>query len=80
MSTEIRIKADEARRLKNDSAFSAFMQDVREEQMNAFANSAAEDTAAREEAHAIMRALNQIEMKLDAAITAETFLDRKQRK
>ena len=80
MSTEIRIKADEARRLKNDSAFSAFMQDVREEQMNAFANSAAEDTAAREAAHGIIRALNQIEMKLDAAITAETFLDRKQRK
>jgi len=27
-----------------------------------------------------MRALNLIEMNLDAAITAETFLDRKQRK
>lgn len=80
MTTEIRIKADEARRLKSDSAFSAFVQDVRDEQMRLFANSGAADVAAREEAHGIIRALNQIEMKLDAAITAETFLDRKQRK
>ena len=80
MTTEIRIKADEARRLKADSAFSAFVQDVRDEQMRIFANSGAADVAAREEAHGIIRALNQIEMKLDAAITAETFLDRKQRK
>lgn len=80
MTTEIRIKADEARRLKADSAFSAFVQDVRDEQMRLFANSGAADVAAREEAHGIIRALNQIEMKLDAAITAETFLDRKQRK
>ena len=80
MTTEIRIKADEARRLKADSAFSAFVQDVRDEQMRLFANSGAADVAAREEAHGIIRALNQIEMKLDAAITAETFLDRQQRK
>ena len=80
MSVDVRIRADEARRLKSDSAFSDFLQEVREEQMSNFANSGAADTAAREEAHAIMRALNQIEMKLDAAITAETFLDRKQRK
>jgi hypothetical protein len=66
--------------LKADSAFSAFVQDVRDEQMRLFANSGAADVAAREEAHGIIRALNQIEMKLDAAITAETFLDRKQRK
>jgi len=80
VTTEVRIKADEARRLKADSAFSAFVQDVRDEQMRLFANSGAADVAAREEAHGIIRALNQIEMKLDAAITAETFLDRKQRK
>lgn len=80
MTTEIRIKADEARRLKADSAFSAFVQDVRDEQMRLFASSGAADVAAREEAHGIIRALNQIEMKLDAAMTAEAFLDRKQRK
>ncbi len=80
MTTEIRIKADEARRLKADIAFVAFMQEVRDEQIKLFADSGAADVADREEAHAIMRALNQIEMKLDAATTAEAFLDRQQRK
>mgnify|MGYP007057084996 CR=1 FL=1 len=80
MRTEIRIKADEARRLKNDSAFSAFMQDVRDDQIKVFTTSTASDVEAREAAHGIIRALNQIEMKLEAAMTAETFLDRKQRK
>jgi hypothetical protein len=80
MTTETRIKADEARRLKTDTAFVAFLQEVRDEQIKLFANSGAADVAAREEAHAIMRALNQIEIKLDAATTAEKFLDRKQRK
>lgn len=80
MTTEIRIKADEARRLKSDGAFLAFMQEVRDEQIKLFASSGAADVADREEAHAIMRALNQIEMRLDAATTAEAFLDRKQRK
>ena len=80
MSTEIRIKADEARRLKNDGAFSAFVQGVRDDQIKVFTDSVASDVEAREAAHGIVRALNQIEMKLEAAITAETFLDRKQRK
>ena len=78
--TEIRTKADEARRLKADSAFSAFVQDVRDDQIKVFTDSAASDVGAREAAHGIICALNLIEMKLDAATTAETFLDRKQRK
>ena len=80
MSTEIRIKADEARRLKADTAFLSFVQGVRDDQIKVFTDSVASDVEAREAAHGIIRALNQIEMKLDAAITAETFLDRKQRK
>ncbi len=80
MTTEIRIEADEARRLKNDTAFKQFMQSVRENQMQIFASSGAADVAVREEAHAIIRALNQIEVNLDAALAAETLLDRKQRK
>jgi len=80
VSADIRIKADEARRLKADSAFSAFVQKVRDDQIMVFTTSEASDVEAREEAHGIIRALNQIETKLDAAITAETFLDRKQRK
>ena len=77
MTTEIRIQADEAKRLKNDTAFQQFVQEVREGQMLTFANSAAHDVEKREEAHAIIRALNLIEVQLDAAIAAETLLDRK---
>lgn len=72
----IRIQAEEAKRLKNDTAFQQFMQDVRDVQISVFSNSAAEETQQREEAHAIMRALNQIEMQLEAAIAAERMLDR----
>ena len=78
MSTDIRIQADEAKRLKTDTAFLQFVQHVRDGQVKAFMDSAASDVEAREEAHAIMRALNQIEMVLDATIAAETLLDRKQ--
>ena len=80
MSTGIRIKADEARRLKNDTAFKTFMQSARENQMSIFAGSSASEVDVREEAHAIMRALDQIEATLDAAVMAEALLDRKQRK
>ena len=72
----IRLQADDAKRLKNDTAFQQFVQDVRDVQISIFSNSAAEETKQREEAHAIMRALNQIEMQLDAAIAAERMLDR----
>jgi len=77
MTTDIRIHAEEAKRLKNDTAFQQFVQDVRDSQMLAFANSASHDVEKREEAHAIIRALNLIEVQLDAAIAAETLLDRK---
>ena len=73
----IRIQADEAQRLKNDTAFQQFVQDVRDVQLSIFANSTASEVEQREEAHAIMRALNQIEMQLEAAIAAERMLDRK---
>ena len=72
----IRIQAEEAKRLKNDTAFVQFVQDVRDVQISIFTNSAAAQVEQREEAHAIMRALNQIEMQLDAAIAAERMLDR----
>jgi len=64
--------------LKNDTAFQRFVNDVRERQKEVFVTSAAEDIERREEAHSIIRALNLIEVNLDAAIAAETLLDRKQ--
>ena len=72
----IRIQTDEAKRLKNDTAFQQFVQDVRDVQISIFSNSTASEVEKREEAHAIMRALNQIEMQLDAAVAAERMLDR----
>ena len=78
MTTEIRIQSEDAKRLKNDTAFTQFVEDVRNEQIRLFTTSDAQDVEQREEAHAILRALNKIEVQLDAAIAAETLLDRKQ--
>ena len=78
VSTDIRITADEAKRLKNDTAFQRFVNNVRERQKEVFVTSAAEEIERREEAHSIIRALILIEVNLDAAIAAETLLDRKQ--
>lgn len=64
--------------MKNDTAFQRFVNNVRERQKEVFVTSAAEDIERREEAHSIIRALNLIEVNLDAAIAAETLLDRKQ--
>ena len=74
MSTDITVKAQEAMRLKNDTAFTQFIRDVREQQKEVFATSGAKDIEVREEAHAIIRALEAIEIQLDAAIGAERFL------
>ena len=78
MTTDAKIKAEDAKRLKNDTAFKQFVKDVRNEQIRLFTTSAAQDIEQREEAHAILRALDKIEVELDAAIMAETLLDRKQ--
>lgn len=77
MSVDVRVKADDAKRLMNDTAFKQFMSDVREDQKSIFANSMPDELSVREEAHAILRAVNKIEQLLNAAIAAETMLDRK---
>ena len=78
MTIDTRIKSEDAKRLKNDTAFSDFIEDVRNEQIRLFTTSGAQDIEVREEAHAVLRALTKIEVELDAAIMAETLLDRKQ--
>ena len=78
MTVETRIKSEDAKRLKNDTAFSDFIEDVRNEQIRLFTTSAAQDVEQREEAHAMLRAINQIEVQLDAVIAAKTLLDRKE--
>ena len=46
--------------------------EVRERQSDVFVNSAAHEVERREDAHAIIRAVKEIEVHLDAAIAAET--------
>lgn len=65
------IKADEARRLRNDTAFLQFIAAVRDKQIQHFLSSNPRDVEGREDAHAIVRALNLIEAELDAAEAAE---------
>ena len=74
MTRDVTATAQEAMRLKNDTASQQFIQDVREQQKEVFATSGAKDIEVREEAHAIIRALEAIEIQLDAAIGAERFL------
>lgn len=76
MSTVIRIQSQEAKRLKKDTAFMTFLNEVRENQLITFATSSAAEIERREDAHAIMRALNLIEAQLDAAIGDEVVLNR----
>lgn len=69
-----KINADDAKRLQTNGTFKQLLEEVRENQKQVFANSAADEIERREEAHAILRATNQIEAHLDAVVTAETLL------
>ena len=53
------------------------MKDLRERQKDIFADSAASDVEGREEAHAIIRALNEIEVSLKADVDAVTILKKR---
>ena len=68
------IKADDAKFLQKNGTFQMLLKEVRENQKEVFANSAADEIERREEAHAILRAVNQLEAQLDAVVTAETLL------
>lgn len=68
------IKGDDAKFLQKNVTFQMLLKEVRENQKEVFANSAADEIERREEAHAILRAVNQLEAQLDAVVTAETLL------
>lgn len=76
MSVNVMINANEARRLRDDTAFLQFMAAVRQSQINRFLSSGSDDVEIREDAHAIVRALNLIEAELDAAEAAELLENR----
>ena len=62
--------------LKNDW-FIETIQNLREEQKTIFANSSAEEVEKREDDHAILRALNAIEVSLKADVDSLTLLEKK---
>ncbi len=59
--------------------FQLIMKDLRNQQLEGFANSSADEVEKREDAHAILRALNQIEYILLADVDAEMLIEKKDR-
>ena len=59
--------------------FQLIMKDLRNQQLEGFANSSADEVEKREDAHAILRALNQIEYILQAYVNAEMLIEKKDR-
>ena len=73
---DIKRRANRAKSLMQSDAFVSVMQDLRDRQVAAFVNSAAEQAEAREDAHPMVRALNKIEEALQADVDAGTLLDK----
>jgi len=73
---DVKVRASRAKALMQSDAFTDAMKDLRDRQIDVFVSSGADDTSAREEAHAMVRALNRIEEALQADVDAGTILDR----
>lgn len=74
---EYKKRAARAKALLRDENFLSALEDLRERQKIVFVSSAAHEVEKREEAHSIVRALNQIEYLLQGDIDAETLVDKK---
>jgi|GEM_PF-532368 len=75
--SKIAEKASRAKRLRADEAFQEFMQEVRDGAIARFTESGADEVAAREEAHALLRALAEIDGTLESAIADESVENKK---
>ena len=74
---DIEQKAKRSHALLKNEWFIETIQNLREEQKTIFANSSAEEVEKREDAHAILRALNAIEVSLRADVDAMALLNKK---
>ncbi len=74
---DIEQKAKRSSFLLTNEFFIETFEDLREEQKTVFANSAASDIEAREEAHSIVRALNLIKAKLQTNVDTLALEERK---
>lgn len=70
-------KASRAKRLRADEAFQMLIQEVRDTAIARFLNSGATDTEARETAHSLIRAINEIDSTLQSWTDAKTVADKK---
>ena len=71
---DIEQKAKRSKSLLENEWFMKTMQNLREQQMNVFANSAATEVEKRENAHSMILALNAIQRELQADIDALTLI------
>ena len=74
---DIERKAKMSKSLLDSDSFKETMRDLRERQIDAFADSDVGEVEKREEAHAILRALNLIEQTLTSNVDALKFAQRK---
>ena len=71
------IKRAQAEQLLKDDTFKTVFDIIRQEQIKKFLKSGKSNTEAREDAHAMTRALNEFENILNRAITSENVNDKR---
>jgi hypothetical protein len=71
------ILKDQAKNLLADETFLDVFVSMRTNQCNVFLHSKSDEVEKREEAHALLRALNEIENVLQRAITDQDFRDKR---
>jgi len=74
---DIEQKAKRSKALLENEWFVETIKNLREDQKSIFANSSAQELEKREDAHAILRALNAIEVSLRADVDAMALLNKK---
>lgn len=74
---DIEQKAKRSKALLENEWFVETIKNLREDQKNIFADSSAQEVEKREDAHAILRALNAIEVSLKADTYAVALLNKK---
>lgn len=77
MAVDLELRARRSKGLLENDWFIETIRDLRQHQMNVFANSSADEVEIREDAHAILRALNAIEVSLKADVDAIEILKHK---
>ena len=73
----IELKAKKSKSLLEDERFIETVEDLRKMQLSVFASSSAPEVEKREDAHAILRALTEIERLLNANVDAVTLIAKK---